>query len=84
MEDPRYSVATFRRDIQVATLTQGVAEVEESVRPETELPTLDNRTCPWIRPLCTRSGRPIQIDDCSDCELKTPSPTKLAVTKESK
>ena len=76
MEDPRYSVATFRRDIQVATLTQEAAEVEERVRPETALPTLDNRTCPWIKPLCTRSGKPIQINDCADCEFNIPSPIK--------
>ncbi len=74
IEDPRYSVAAFRRDIQVATLTQGVAEVEEAVLPETALPTLDTRTCPWVRPLCTRSGKPIQVNDCADCEFKTPSP----------
>ncbi len=76
MEDPRYSVATFRRDIQVATLTQEVAEVEEAKRPESALPTLDTRTCPWIRPLCTRSGNPIQINDCADCEFKATSASK--------
>ena len=76
MEYPRYSVASFRKDILVATLTQGVAEVEEAVRPETALPTLDNKTCPWIKPLCTRSGKPIQINDCADCEFNIPSPVK--------
>ena len=69
--DPRYSVAGFRRDIQIARLTQGAADSKEFQQSDVELPVLKNtRACPWIKLLCVRSGKPMEYRDCVDCEFK--------------
>ncbi len=71
-EDPRYSVAWFRRDIQQARLYEeprnenGADGAAEQV---VELPRLEHRTCPWIKLFCTQSGRPIPAEECRNCEF---------------
>jgi len=69
VEDSRYSVAAFRRDIHMTQLTQGVTEPETEPQSGADLPRLENRVCPWVRRLCIRSGKPIPFEDCSDCEF---------------
>ena len=58
-EDSGYSVASFRRDIQMANLTQSVlhADEDKQLQPGVELPALETRACPWLERLCVRSGR---------------------------
>ena len=69
--DPRYSVAGFRRDIQIARFTQGVAESKELQRSDIGLPILKNTSaCPWIKLLCVRSGTPMAYRDCVGCEFE--------------
>lgn len=72
MEDARYSVSSFRRDIQQASLSKGPnypdnAQLGSMAR--TPLPTLERGECPWIRPLCTRTGRPMPVEKCTGCEF---------------
>ncbi len=71
-EDSRYSVASFRRDIQMANLTQSVpgAHQDKQLQPGVELPVLENRACPWLELLCVRSGRPLPVNECRDCEFE--------------
>ncbi len=85
VEDPRYSVATFRRDILVARFTEGVTEALEGGETETPLPGLDTWRCPWVKILCTRSGRPTPFRDCCECEFResdpcSPQPTPVEVS----
>ena len=73
MEDARYSVSSFRREIQHANLLEGPegpndANGSQSVAP-TPLPSLERRECPWNRPYCTRTGRPVPIEECTGCEF---------------
>jgi hypothetical protein len=75
MEDPRYSVSAFRRDIQRARVdgsSHAISEMpnfEEPTGSEAPLPRLERRACPWIRTLCVKSGRPVSLTDCLDCEF---------------
>ena len=72
MEDSRYSVSSFRRDIQHANLVEGpdcpYADDSRSAVP-TPLPSWERRECPWIKPYCTRTGRQVPIDECIGCEF---------------
>ena len=78
VEDVRYSVAAFRRDIQVARLTQGIGDVKENnERPIEDCPATSGWACPWIKLLCTYSGKPIPSRECESCEFKQASRYKL-------
>ena len=72
MEDVRYSVSSFRRDIQQANLSEGPYDANgaksASMAP-TPLPSLEWRQCPWIKPYCTRTGRTVAIEECTGCEF---------------
>ena len=72
-EDPRYSVASLRQDIQQTRQFNGPPrgldagqEGESNVR----LPDLTRRACPWIRRLCVQSGKPVPVEACRDCEFE--------------
>ena len=67
-EDPRYSVSAFRRDILVARFAQGVREVEEA-KESWIVPGGNRWQCPWIKLLCTRSGKPEPYRACLGCEF---------------
>ena len=75
MEDARYSVASFRRDIQQAHISNSLdyADYAGNAGPEsmesTPLPTVERRECPWIQPFCTRTGRPVRVEECTGCEF---------------
>lgn len=63
-ERPRYSISDFREDIQRA----GGAAIR--VLEETTAPGPAPRIpwdCPWVKPYCTRSGKPVPAEDCR-CE----------------
>ncbi len=67
-EDPRYSISRFRTEIQQAI---GAAAVEID-GAETKDIRLDKRVgwdCPWVKPYCTRSGRPMPAEQCA-CEAE--------------
>jgi hypothetical protein len=69
-EGPRYSVATFRRDMQVAGLLTGLANRTENTETDALSSMLEHRTCPWIKWFCTRSGKPVLVNDCQDYEIE--------------
>src|SRR5439155_9195709 len=65
-EDPRYSIRDFRADIQQAV---GAAAVGIETAPAT-LIGMDEPVawdCPWVKPFCRRSGRPVPANECP-CE----------------
>ena len=72
MEDARYSVSSFRRDIQRTHISNGL-DYNGNAGPEsmesTPLPTVERRECPWIQPFCTRTGRPVPVEECTGCEF---------------
>ncbi len=68
-EDPRYSVAAFRRDVQQSNLEAGAQEQNLLDEPNVPLPTVVRHDCPWLRLVCVESGRLIPIDDCHDCQF---------------
>jgi hypothetical protein len=70
IEDPRYSVIAFRRDIRLARVTQGIWEARESRDPCEDLSSVERWTCPWLRVCCIRSGKPITPPGCSECEFE--------------
>ncbi len=71
-EDPRYSVADFRRDVQRSNLsmleTDGHHEHYPD-QPNVQLPAVVRRDCPWIKPVCVKSGRLVPVEDCNDCQF---------------
>ena len=72
MEDARYSVSCFRRDIQQAHTSNGhdyFGNAEGGSMTPTPLPRLKRRECPWIKPFCTRTGRLVPVEDCTGCEF---------------
>lgn len=69
MEDPRYSVVAFRRDIRWARLIQGIGDAKEVQWPDAKLTMPNSWTCPWVKVLCTQSGKPIPFRECRDCEF---------------
>ena len=58
MEDSRYSVSAFRRDILVARITAGVMDSKEAMEVDSDLPRLDGWKCPWVKLFCVHSGSP--------------------------
>ena len=72
-EDPRYSVSWFRQDIQLSRLPEKSINGQvslEGLEITVELPSLENRACPWIRRLCVKSGKPVSLEECQDCEFE--------------
>ena len=66
-EDPRYSVASFRRDVQRSNLDTNGHERGYPDEPDVPLPTVIRQDCPWLRLVCIHSGRLVPVDDCNDC-----------------
>ena len=80
MEDSRYSVAAFRRDIRVARLTQAIGESKVARGEEVGLPQIDGWACPWIKLLCIRSGKPVPVPDCVGCEVTSEGRLSVRIT----
>lgn len=71
-EDIRYSITSFRHDIQRAGMhrpSPDVQQMQDESQMNVPLPTLMQRACPWIKTFCVRSGKPVTVDDCHDCEF---------------
>ena len=66
-EDPRYSVADFRRDVQQSNLENNGHDDRYTDQPNAPLPSVVRRDCPWIRLVCVQSGRLLPVDDCNEC-----------------
>src|SRR3990172_1593157 len=65
-ENPRYSISDFRGEIQQAAGADiGILEerTPQSPGPRTRIAW----DCPWVKPYCTRSGKPVLAEDCR-CE----------------
>ena len=72
-EDPRYSVADFRRDVQRSNLSQlntNGQNGNHDDQPTVPLPAINQRACPWIKQFCVHSGKPVAIESCNDCEFE--------------
>ena len=66
LEDPRYTVAAFRRDVRRARRIEGLARTDRGAEDDAN----DQHVrwdCPWIRAYCTRSGRPVPVTQCPVC-----------------
>jgi len=63
-EDPRYSIREFRSDIQEAIGTASV-EIEDNPILVAASSTPVFWECPWVKPYCTRSGRPVPARECA-------------------
>lgn len=75
-ENPRYSVATFRRDIMISRFNNGVADAKELHESGVGLPALTRSwRCPWVKLLCVHSGTPMPFSECVDCEFSTEGST---------
>ena len=63
-ESPRYSISDFRGDIHRAG-GAAIRVLEETTAPgpAPHIPW----DCPWVKPYCTRSGKPVLAEDCR-CE----------------
>ena len=71
-ENPRYSISDFRGEIQQAAGADiGILEerTPQSPGPRTRIAW----DCPWVKPYCTRSGRPTPAQDCR-CDEGDDSP----------
>ncbi len=65
-ENPRYSISDFRGEIQQAVgadLRVLEERTPQSAEPAPRIPW----DCPWVKPYCTRSGRPVPAGECR-CE----------------
>ena len=64
--DPRYSISAFRSEIQ-----QALGEAATAIESEPTRPTAFSERrvwdCPWVKPYCQRSGRPLAAGECP-CE----------------
>jgi hypothetical protein len=73
VEDSKYSVSAFRRDIQQARLI-GVEPSKSSTKEmqprAVGLPKFEGRTCPWVKQLYVRSGKPMPAQECQYCEFE--------------
>ena len=86
LEDPRYTVAAFRHDIRTTR------RLEAAPRGDLGAPWCGNQgtddlsterlRCPWVRLYCIRSGRPVPVAACTDCDVtcraETSTPTLQA------
>ncbi len=62
-ESPRYSISDFRGDIQRAG-GAAIRVLEETTDPAPGPATRIPWDCPWVKPYCTRSGKPVLAEDC--------------------
>ncbi len=70
-EHPRYSLSDFRQEIHQAVGATALAleaTPADIAAPAVRIPW----DCPWVRPYCTRSGRPIPAEECR-CEEEADS-----------
>jgi hypothetical protein len=65
-ESPRYSISDFRGDIQQAAGAD-IRVLEERTAPAPGPAPRIPWDCPWVKPYCTRSGKPVLAEDCR-CE----------------
>ena len=65
-ENPRYSLSDFRREIQQA-VGADIRVLEERTPQPPESAARIPWDCPWVKPYCTRSGKPVLAEDCR-CE----------------
>ena len=65
-ESPRYSISDFRGDIQRAC-GAAIRVLEETTAPAPDPAPRIPWDCPWVKPYCTRSGKPVLAEDCR-CE----------------
>ncbi len=65
-ESPRYSISDFRGDIQRAG-GAAIRVLEETTDPAPDPAPRIPWDCPWVKPYCTRSGKPVLAEDCP-CE----------------
>ncbi len=65
-ESPRYSISDFRGDIQRAGGAT-IRVLEETTAPAPDPAPRIPWDCPWVKPYCTRSGKPVLAEDCR-CE----------------
>ena len=65
-ENPRYSIKDFRQEIQRAVGATAI-EIERTAGDANETEGRIPWDCPWVKPFCTRSGRPIAVQECR-CE----------------
>lgn len=71
-EDPRYSIGVFRSEIQRA-LGAAATVIESELTNPTALAERVVWDCPWVKPYCTRSGRPTPAQECP-CEQEADAP----------
>jgi len=72
VQDPRYSVSAFRREIHSARILEGMSDLLEA------RDTSHNngsrwelwQQCPWVRLFCVHSGRALPVgQECDTCEF---------------
>ncbi|MFC1999213.1 HNH endonuclease [Chloroflexota bacterium] len=84
VQDLRYSVAAFRREIRFARILEGLADLPEG--GELFLDEDDSREpwrhCPWVRLYCVCSGRPIPVgQECDTCEFGQDSENAISLNE---
>src|SRR2546428_230662 len=67
-ENPRYSIRDFRSEIQQAVGATAI-ELENAPSDFTQANGHVPWDCPWVKPYCTHSGRPLPAQECP-CEAK--------------
>lgn len=82
MGDFRYSVAAFRREIQLTRLIKGIGDLKEAREDWDDFQEVERWACPWIRLLCTRSGQPTPYRMCRGCEFKSRDTVGLVTSQE--
>jgi len=65
-ENPRYSISDFRGELQQAAGAD-IRVLEERTAQSAEPAPRIPWDCPWVKPYCTRSGRPVPAGECR-CE----------------
>jgi hypothetical protein len=65
-ENPRYSLSDFRREIQQA-VGADMRVLEERTPQYPEPAPRIPWDCPWVKPYCIHSGKPVLAEDCR-CE----------------
>jgi hypothetical protein len=71
-QDPRYSVFAFRREIRLARMVEGIADVADGRELWLDGPRGPDlwQHCPWVRLFCICSGRPVPVGEgCDGCEF---------------
>jgi hypothetical protein len=81
VQDPRYTVTAFRREIHASRIMDGFKDVFEI---DGDLPEDGHhrwkqwQQCPWIRLYCIHSGRPVPVGEaCDNCEFSNGGKTSI-------